>query len=338
VLIQTHVQLFDEIASMTIRTAPLLTLSLLTLLGTTSLASAGFVWLSPDDKPVASDMTYTPSAEPADAQAKTDGRNWKIEETAPVPLAPVVSAPVVAAPAETTALQSMGEASQQVQTILEPSTMAASPVVAPAEPVVLAASSNLSSVETATGGTSMPTAQAMIDSMPSMTAPRSDLTPSMTAFPKAEGTAPIAPPVSPAEPVMAASAPVVMAPATAPADASVSPITGATLAPETMPVASVGTVQGFGKQVPLVVALRQLMPQGYTFVRGEGVDLSQSVDWQGGKVWNEVLADAIRPHGLSATLSGDTVVLARDGAPAPVVATGARPTLGNATMMGSPVN
>lgn len=316
---------------MTTRTAPLLTLSLLTLLSTTSLASAGFVWLSPDDKPMASsEVPYKPSGEPAEAQAQSVGRNWTVEETAPVPLAPAPAA-------EPTALQSMSDASQQVQTILAPETMSSAPVVAPAatspEPVVLAASSSLSSVEPA-GTTGMPTAQAMVDSMPSMTAPRSDQTPSMTTSPIPAVVAP-APEVAIA-PVAASVPAAVVAPVSD--NAAVSPITGATLAPETTPVAAAGQVQGFGKQVPLVVALRQLLPQGYTFVRGEGVDLSQSVDWQGGKAWNDVLADAVKPLGLTATLTGDTVVLNRAGAPTPVVASGVRPVLGNATMMGAPVN
>jgi hypothetical protein len=324
---------------MTIRATPLLTLSLLALLSTTSLANAGFIWLSPDDKPLPNaEVTYTPMGEAPEAQAKSDGRNWQVEETAPVPLAPLASAPVD---------QSMSAAAQEVQTILEPNTMASAPVVAPgeqtaapiilsstppampapaAEPVVLAASSSLPVMESAPMTRGMPTAQALIDQMPSMTAPRSQA-------------------ITVAAPVVMAPETVVVAPVVAPAatPAAVSPITGATLAPETMPVAAAAgsaPLQGFGKQVPLVVAVRQIMPQGYTFVRGEGVDLSQSVNWQGGKVWTEVLTDAVTPLGLTAQVAGDTVVLSKAGAPAPVMASDSavRPVLGNGTMMATPVN
>jgi hypothetical protein len=211
----------------------------------------------------------------------------------------------------------------------------------------------------------MPTAESMISSMPSMTAPR----PAAPAPQVAEVAAPVvtAPPV--VAPEAPATAPIVMAdtaapaaPVTAPAaevapaGVTVSPITG-----ETVPLASYvppaaptdKVVDGFGKQVPLVIAMRQILPSEYSFAHGDGVDLSQSVSWEGGKPWQQVLNDAIRPIGLTAQLTGDTVMLNKrpvEMAPeltppaanvvAPAVtsrpAPGAAAVLTNATIMQTP--
>jgi hypothetical protein len=74
---------------------------------------------------------------------------------------------------------------------------------------------------------------------------------------------------------------------------------------------------GFGKKVPLAIALRQIIPQEYEFTHGEGVNLNKSVNWSGGRVWSEVLSDAIKPLGLKATLAGDTVMIEKEGKASP---------------------
>jgi hypothetical protein len=58
------------------------------------------------------------------------------------------------------------------------------------------------------------------------------------------------------------------------------------------------TVQGFANQVPLTVALRELLPPGYGFSIDQDVDMGVLVSFQGGKPWRGTLAAALEPVGL----------------------------------------
>lgn len=138
----------------------------------------------------------------------------------------------------------------------------------------------------------------------------------------ADGAAAPAPAVEPA---------VVSAPAPAPAAEVAAPVAAAS-APAAEPAAPV--VQGFGTRVPLVIALRQILPSGYSFAHGDGVDLGASVDWKGGKPWNDVLNDTLSAAGLKASVTGETVFIQKADAAAPaaavVPATSAAPAAGGA--------
>lgn len=67
--------------------------------------------------------------------------------------------------------------------------------------------------------------------------------------------------------------------------------------PIAMPVA-----HGFGQQVPLAFAARQIVPPGIKTTFGPGVDQAALVDWSGGRPWIEVLRGAIQPLGLHVTV------------------------------------
>lgn len=54
-------------------------------------------------------------------------------------------------------------------------------------------------------------------------------------------------------------------------------------------------VEGFGKDMPLVMALGQIVPAKYAYFFGRGVNPGASVSWDGGKPWNEVLQHALAP-------------------------------------------
>lgn len=56
--------------------------------------------------------------------------------------------------------------------------------------------------------------------------------------------------------------------------------------------------QGFGDQVPLRFAVRQIVPEAIKVTFGPGADPDATVDWQGGQGWNRVLFQAVRPLGL----------------------------------------
>lgn len=66
---------------------------------------------------------------------------------------------------------------------------------------------------------------------------------------------------------------------------------------------------GFGENLPLVSALRQVVPPNYTFALGKNVNAGQTVSWNGGQIWPTVLNNMIEPLGLSAALRGSVVVI-----------------------------
>ena len=61
--------------------------------------------------------------------------------------------------------------------------------------------------------------------------------------------------------------------------------------------------QGFGDQVPLRFAVRQIVPRAVKVTYGPGADPDAAVDWKGGQGWNRVLFNAVRPLGLRLVMS-----------------------------------
>ena len=57
-------------------------------------------------------------------------------------------------------------------------------------------------------------------------------------------------------------------------------------------------VRGVAKSVPLAVALRQVLPAGYTFSIDQGVDMGTTVSFQGGRPWRETVREMLIPSGL----------------------------------------
>lgn len=97
-------------------------------------------------------------------------------------------------------------------------------------------------------------------------------------------------------------------------------------------------VEGFGKDIPLAVALRQIVPSSYNVNYDAGVDQGKPVTWNGGKAWNEVASEMLARRKLHATASGNMItisegvgadllpVYAAAPAPAPVIADAASPS------------
>jgi len=56
--------------------------------------------------------------------------------------------------------------------------------------------------------------------------------------------------------------------------------------------------EGFGEQVPLRFAVRQIVPKAVKVTYGPGADPDAAVDWKGGQGWNWVLYRAVKPLGL----------------------------------------
>jgi hypothetical protein len=72
---------------------------------------------------------------------------------------------------------------------------------------------------------------------------------------------------------------------------------------------SYAIAQGFGKSIPLVIAVKQIVPPGYTPVFDRDAGLGQKVSWQGGQPWNEVLNNALAPKGLVADIKDHKVMI-----------------------------
>ena len=72
-------------------------------------------------------------------------------------------------------------------------------------------------------------------------------------------------------------------------------------APE-MPAAEKPTenvVVGFGKDMPLALALQQVVPAHYSYSFATSVNPGQRVSWQGGKLWIDVVKDMVKPLDLT---------------------------------------
>ena len=112
--------------------------------------------------------------------------------------------------------------------------------------------------------------------------------------------------------------PAPVAPVVAPAPVAMPSQTPAPSAPApSAPVATNAVVQGFGKEIPLALALRDIVPSSYTYAFGSGDMASVKISWRGGKAWQDVLAAALAPQNLQASVSGNTVTIIRGMAAVP---------------------
>ena len=67
------------------------------------------------------------------------------------------------------------------------------------------------------------------------------------------------------------------------------------------------TVQGFGEQISLSFAVKQIVPLSVKVTYGRGVDPAALVDWKGGAAWDRVLLAAVNPLGLHLVITGKAV-------------------------------
>lgn len=90
-------------------------------------------------------------------------------------------------------------------------------------------------------------------------------------------------------------------------------------------------ISGFGSDIPLILALRQIVPAHYGYHFDEGISQGQRVSWDGGRPWNEVLQETLGAVDLHAVI-GEGRLWIREGgkepsaAPAPVEKASSLPT------------
>lgn len=92
--------------------------------------------------------------------------------------------------------------------------------------------------------------------------------------------------------------PALSQPATEPPAVSLpasAPVTSEPLAAPKIPTRpTVPFARGFGRDVPLAFAARQIVPARLSVGFGRGVDPERHVNWQGGRPWPTVLSDVAK--------------------------------------------
>ena len=66
---------------------------------------------------------------------------------------------------------------------------------------------------------------------------------------------------------------------------------------------------GFGDDVPLAFAVRQIVPHGVSVKYGPGASATTLVSWKGGQPWNQVLVAAVRPARLRIVMGATSVLI-----------------------------
>lgn len=80
------------------------------------------------------------------------------------------------------------------------------------------------------------------------------------------------------------------------------------------PLAAAAQDGGFGTDIPLEFAVRQIVPEGHTVQIDEGVDVNARATWTDEGGWRQALASAARSAGYVATVADRTVRIQRPGA------------------------
>ena len=66
-------------------------------------------------------------------------------------------------------------------------------------------------------------------------------------------------------------------------------------------------VQGFGSDLPLALALQQVVPASYAYSFADDINPGLRVSWNGGKPWDQVVSDMVAPMNMSARVDDNTV-------------------------------
>lgn len=274
-------------------------------------ALAGFEWVpvEQNETPVVQQPAPT---EPAAAPVFPVEAIESSEDTMMMPL-PTIGQQDMQPPAQTAPVTAPAPQPIELQQQAAPTTPPPEPMIktmdmsAPAKPETPAPESVSQELVASQPSTSEPTTPgpAAMDNVPVVktkiimpsNAPQSamDKTPGserldINPFPQ---TQPTTPPLAIAEP---ARTPEATVPQTAAA------------APDTVPDTNVQQeFIGFGNDMPLAIALRQVAPASYAFSFGTDVNPGAKVSWSGGSSWEMVVTDMISPLGLVAVIRNNTI-------------------------------
>lgn len=112
------------------------------------------------------------------------------------------------------------------------------------------------------------------------------------------------------EPIVVDNAPV---PQPAPVVAEPAP----TPAPAPTPISD-DVVEGFGKDIPLAMALRDIVPAKYAYAFSPRDIAGVKISWRGGKPWQDVLKDALAPYDFDVSVNENNIVIFAKQYTAPV--------------------
>lgn len=94
-----------------------------------------------------------------------------------------------------------------------------------------------------------------------------------------------------------------------PVSPALAPFAATSPAPAVTAAASGDVVAGFGRDLPLVIALQQVAPAGHQFSFAPGVNPGVMVSWEGGKPWQSVINDMLAPQSLGFQQQGNVIVV-----------------------------
>ena len=75
------------------------------------------------------------------------------------------------------------------------------------------------------------------------------------------------------------------------------------------PIMQYAEAVGFGRDLPLALALSQVIPESFSHSYAAGVDTGTIVSWEGGAPWNRILENMLKPKGLTASIRGNKVTI-----------------------------
>ncbi|MGZ1522218.1 toxin co-regulated pilus biosynthesis Q family protein [Xanthomonas citri] len=85
--------------------------------------------------------------------------------------------------------------------------------------------------------------------------------------------------------------------------------------------------QGFGRELPLSLVIKQIVPTDWETVFAKSVQGTKPVSWRGGKNWTEVLSDLALQEGIYADVDWDKRKVTLLQTQSPVVAGSSKPAL-----------
>ena len=68
-------------------------------------------------------------------------------------------------------------------------------------------------------------------------------------------------------------------------------------------------LEGFGSDIPMALALREVVPSHYAYAFKNWSDAGLTVSWNGGKPWRGVLSDMLAPHNLTYSVTDGSVFI-----------------------------
>jgi hypothetical protein len=122
-------------------------------------------------------------------------------------------------------------------------------------------------------------------------------------------------------PAVTAPMPISVTPPAPAATTYLSPRPNLATATIVAPASGGDLVQGFASQIPLPLALRQILPAGMNFSIDQDIDMDTPVSYKGGKPWRDTLRDMLASAGLVDHEQGGVVTIshmaAASAAPGP---------------------